>query len=94
MSEEFQPVVEYSDLDPGALRALRAGLGSVACMVSRLSEVDPTRGSGQIDDRTRCLWTADGRRVTIEAILGGGVIASCSKSVDPNAPKHGLYPEK
>lgn len=68
--------------------ALASALGGhIPAMIARLHEVDLSRGRGVLEGHDRCLWTKDGRRITVSVSLyEGSVIASCGHEPDPEAP--------
>jgi hypothetical protein len=48
--------------------------------------LDRDAGAGVVDDSTKCLWTANGKRIEVSLVHGGGLIISQSKEVDPEYP--------
>ena len=55
------------------------GLGAI---IVELDKVDYSVGRGILEGNDRCLWTVDGKRITIEA-GSGALIVSQSTEVDP-----------
>lgn len=64
--------------------ALARCIGPMGSMVSDLGNVDLSRGRGVLGPHKHCLWTEDGRRITVS--VEGGVIVSTAKEPDPEAP--------
>lgn len=65
-------------------------LGNLGTLVAGLADADLSRGRGVLEGNDRCLWTTDGRRITVSA-GGGAVIASVSHEPDPEAPPAGQF---
>lgn len=61
---------------------IRASGGHIPAMISGLYEVDLSRGRGVLEGSDRCLWTHDGRRITVSLLTGGGVIVSLAQQPD------------
>ena len=72
----FEPVTQRQ------VSALAQALG-LGAMVLDLGKVDYEIGRGVLNGRERCMWTTDGKRITIVPLANGGVIGSLSKDVDP-----------
>lgn len=68
-------------------RSIERAHGRVGAMLTGLWEVDLTKGRGILEGNTRCLWTQDGRRITIALPADGGLIVSCGKARDPECPQ-------
>jgi hypothetical protein len=85
MPEEtkFEAIEKYESMDKKTLNKLVLAIGPLAAMVAGLGRVDVEKGAGVIDDRTKCIWTTEGNRVTFSLIEGGGYTAAVSKAVDP-----------
>ncbi len=66
---------------------LMRDIGRVGSMICDLDQVDLTKGRGVLEGFNRCLWTKDGRRISISLGPDGTCIASCGKDVDPELPK-------
>jgi hypothetical protein len=62
-------------------------LGLIGSMLCDLHDADLSRGRGILKGNDRCLWTKDGRRITISLGPGGEFIASCGNEPDPEAPE-------
>ena len=84
--ETFDAVKGIEPLSPAQLRMIAGALGPIQSMVVRLGEVDPSRGAGIVNDRAKCVWTRQGRRITFEVLPGGGYVAGISTTPDPAAP--------
>jgi hypothetical protein len=67
---------------------LIASLTPIQVMVSGLNDVDITKGRGVLDEsgRKHCMWTKDGKRITVEVSRDGGILVSLAKDVDPEIP--------
>ncbi len=63
--------------------ALERAIGPMGSMICDLDQVDLSRGRGVLDGMNRCLWTKDGRRITISLCSDGSCIAGCAKEPDP-----------
>lgn len=59
------------------------GLGAMIC---DFAKVDYTRGRGILEGDDRCLWTTDGKRITISLTSDGGMITSQTREPDPDMP--------
>jgi hypothetical protein len=81
-AREFEPVRKYEPVDRGTVEMLGRNLG-LAAMVVELGKVDLDKGAGVISDKSKCLWTTDGKRITFSLVTGGGFIATQSKEPDP-----------
>jgi len=70
------------------LYSLITAVGGISAMVCGLYDVDLSKGRGILDEsgKKHCLWTKEGYRITITVCSDGGLIASKSKEVDPEAP--------
>lgn len=68
------------------MRAVEGSHGRIGLLVSGLPEADLTKGRGVLDGDARCLWTKDGRRITIIPSSDGGLAVSCGKEPDPECP--------
>lgn len=66
-----------------AVARAHGGAGMIVC---GLLEADLTKGRGILEGNTRCLWTRDGRRITI-GFSNGSLTVSASKTPDPECPK-------
>lgn len=66
---------------------IKRQLPGLTAMICRIADADHRRGCGVLGERSKCLWTSDGRRITFELIPSGGFIAACSKDPDPHAPE-------
>ena len=82
----FDPVKSHEPIMAAQLRMIAYSLGPIQSMVLRLGEVDLTAGAGIIDDRCKCLWTRDGRRITFRFEFGG-FVGDLSNQVDPAKPR-------
>jgi hypothetical protein len=87
----LKPVARYEPLTQETVTMIAGAIGPAAAMVCDLGNADIRRGTGVIDNKTKCIWTKDGYRITFEGIVGegivgGGVITSKSKFPDANAP--------
>jgi len=58
-------------------------IGNIGAMICNLGDVDVSKGAGVLGPQEKCLWTKDGRRITITMTNDGGLIASCAKKPDP-----------
>lgn len=58
-------------------------IGTIGAMICNLGDVDVSKGAGVLGPQEKCLWTKDGRRITITMTSDGGLIASCAKHPDP-----------
>ena len=68
------------------LNALVSAVGGVIpAMVCGLGDVDLSRGRGVLGEhgREHCLWTTEGKRITVTVCSDGGVIASLAKEIHP-----------
>ena len=79
------PIKEYDGLTQKTIRVIREAFPGMQSVILRLGDIDPARGSGRIDDHTRCVWTKDGYRITMVQTRDGGRIGTCSKEKDPLA---------
>lgn len=66
------------------VEALVNAVGPIAAMISGLYKVDLSRGRGVLKKYKHCLWTDDGRRITVN--VDGGIVASTAKEQDPDLP--------
>jgi len=71
----IEPVSEYQL----STLARILGLGVIAV---DFHKVDPTVGRGVLHGQDRCLWTTEGKRITVQT-GGGTTITSLSSSPDP-----------
>ncbi len=78
--------MKIEPVDQAQVDALIRAVGPTAAMVASLFDVDLSRGRGVLDGNSRCLWTAKGRRITVEVLTGGGFCVSCGKQPDPDVP--------
>lgn len=86
--DKFKPIIKIEPVTRQQVLSLAAAIGPISSAVVGLNQIDISKGRGVFDDTDdRCLWDKDGRRITIEIISTGGVIASKSKSPDPHCPK-------
>jgi len=70
------------------LQSLINAMGSVAAPIFlELCHVDLAAGRGILKGNDRCLWTKDGKRITICLTSDGGVIGSISREIDPDKPE-------
>lgn len=79
--QSFEPVTKAD------VQTIVNVVGNIGAIVAGLNDVDINAGAGKIDKSNKCLWTRDGHRITVTLCSDGGVIASKSKSVDPEKPK-------
>ena len=79
--------MEIEPLDKKTIAMIARTLGNIPAMICNLHEADVSRGCAQIGPREKCLWTKDGKRISIATTVDGGLIASCSKEPDPEAPE-------
>lgn len=75
----------YETIDQKTVNKIAQSLG-LGAIIARIRDVDISKGTGIIDNHTKCLWTKDGCRITF-AIQHGTIIASCDKKPDPECPK-------
>lgn len=70
------------------LNGLKAALTPIQVAVSGLHNVDLAKGRGVLDEtgRRHCMWTMDGRRITVIVEADGGIIVGQSKEEDPEMP--------
>ena len=78
--------MEIEPIDEKTVSMIARAIGPISSMVCNLGQVDVSRGCGILGPHEKCLWTEDGKRIRISMISGGGLIASCSKEPDPDAP--------
>lgn len=78
--QSFEPVTQQT------VDMIARSLGSIQSMVVHFGDVDVGKGCGVVSSSEKCLWTKDGRRISIAVLPHGGFIASLSKSVDPACP--------
>lgn len=76
--------MKIEPVDQKQLDALLRVLGPLGAMISGLNLADLSRGRGILGPHKHCLWTEDGRRITVS--VEGGVIVSTAKEPDPEAP--------
>ena len=76
----IEPVTEKQ------LDHLIRAVGHIGSMICDLHEADLSRGRGVLKGLDRCLWTKDGRRITISLGDHGELFASCGNEPDPEAP--------
>lgn len=60
-----------------------AGMGA---MIVDFHNVDLDAGRGVLDGNNRCVWTKDGKRITVAIPQTGGFIVSQGKNPDPEYP--------
>ena len=86
-------IKSYETLTDDQLQMIQRAVGSIQTMFLRLNEVDLTKGTGIIDEKTKCLWTKDGKRITL-SLSYGAFCGSTSREADPDCPKNSsLQPE-
>jgi len=76
---------DRSSLDQRTVSMLVNALGYLQAAVLELGSVDITYGQAQLGSMSKCIWLADGRRVTVEMSPDGGLCAGVSKDPDPEA---------
>ena len=64
---------------------LARALGRLQAGILELHNVDIAKGRGVLTGNDRCLWTKDGRRITV--CIDHGVICTIGKEPDPECPK-------
>jgi len=79
-------IKKYEELPPVVAKFIRQAFPGIQGMVMRVNDIDPSRGTGIIDDETKCVWTTGGHRITMSGKVGGARIGTCSKEPDPMAP--------
>jgi len=79
--EFFPHPKEIEPVNKSQLDALAHMLGLGAILVD-FTKIDPRVGRGVLEGQDRCLWTTEGKRVTVAA-GGGAVLASLSDAPDP-----------
>lgn len=85
----MEPFTNPEPMTRAELDMVRRSVGMEA-VILRLGDADLSRGKAKTP-KGRCFWLKDGRRVSFDAIAGGGHISSLSKQPDPNAPATGTY---
>jgi len=83
MSEEFKEPIEIESITKEQIRHLMHGLSSVGMIIVDWSTIDYELGRGKFGQLEHCLWTTDGKRISISIDQFGGAIVSQSKGVDP-----------
>ena len=64
-------------------------VGRVSAMISGLDNVDLKKGRGILDESnsTHCLWTKEGKRITVDiSKSAGSVMVSLSNNIDEELP--------
>jgi len=84
MADELPTPTKYEELAKDQVRMILEQFPGPQTLILGLHDLDPTLGAGIIDNSTKCLWTRDGRRITI-SFGGGALTASCTKEKDPLA---------
>lgn len=68
------------------MQALARALGgAIPAMIARLGDADLSVGRGVLPNGDRCLWTKDGRRITVSA-SHGTFIAAVTRDLDRHCP--------
>lgn len=83
MALEDPVPIKYEDLDSTAVAAIHRAFPGIQGMILGITEIDPACGAGVFKTGSKCVWTRDGRRITIWTSTDGGMGASCSKDRDP-----------
>lgn len=83
LQPQFAEVISYSPLTEAEVELLRRNFSRLHWLILNLDQIDLSKGAGVINHRTKCVWTKDGKRITITAsVVDQTVIASCSKETD------------
>ena len=67
------------DVTQEQVNALMRSVGPMGSMIARLHEVDISRGRGVLEGNDKCLWTKDGKKITVTLTSDGGICVSCEK---------------
>lgn len=79
----MKPVELMERVTADQVKHLILALGPMAAQILDLGFVDLEFGRGHLGANDRCLWTKEGRRITISVSSDGGVVGSLSKEIDP-----------
>lgn len=64
------------------VHSLIRGLTGLQAQILRLYDVDTRRGAGVLSPDSKCLWTFDGYRITLE-LIDGCLLGAVSAEPDP-----------
>jgi hypothetical protein len=81
--------MKIESIEQTQLDALIKAVTPMSAWIGGLLDVDVAYGRGVLDDsgRHHCLWTKEGKRVSVSIDLHGAIIISQSKEVDPEWEK-------
>ena len=85
MDTEYDPIRKYDELSKRTVRVITESFPGIQGLVLRLGDIDTARGSGVIDEHTRCVWTRDGHRITMSQGPQGTRTCAYSNWKDPLA---------
>ena len=81
----YDPIEEYDELTKRTVRIIRESFTGMQGLILRLGDIDLARGSGRIDEHTRCVWTKEGHRITMSQGPEGTRTCAYSNWRDPLA---------
>lgn len=87
--DKFEKILRFETFTRDQLNALVKVLGPLPSMVCNIGHVDISKGRGVLHESNgdRCVWDKEKHRITIQLVSDGGIIASRSRTPDPNCPK-------
>lgn len=82
----MQPFKKLEPVTQAQLKSLMRAIGPLHSTILELGQADLSKGRGVLEGNSRCLWTKDGRRITLTPTSDGGFVGSCGKTPDPQCP--------
>jgi len=82
---QFEPIKSTGPITDDQLEMIARSLGPIQSMMLHIGDVDIQAGAGIINDHCKCLWTKDGRRITL-GVQYGGFVGSITDQSDPARP--------
>lgn len=78
----FENPVRFEELPDNILAAIKSSVTGISAVIVGVDKIDQDAGAGVFEGGGKCVWTTDGKRITINFGGGAGLIA-CSRYVDP-----------
>lgn len=83
---KFNMTLKIEPVTRDQLKSLMRALEPLQSIILQLGAVDLAKGRGVLEGNSRCLWTKDGRRITLTPTSDGGFVGSCGRTPDPECP--------